>query len=229
MDSGMKWYIQAVIKAVISIPIFVIILMVLAGRTDYWQGWIFCGIICIGAVVQFIMFRDSADLAQERMKPGAGTKWWDKIIFTLFGLLFFGEFILAVLDAGRFRWTDGLHWTAYVAGYAVHIGSYIMTIWPMRVNRFFSSTVRIQHDRGQTVVTSGPYGYVRHPGYVGGILLALSSPVVLGSLVALVPAFGVVMLLILRTYLEDRMLQNELEGYTAYAARVRFRLFPGIW
>ncbi|MFC1542230.1 methyltransferase family protein [Candidatus Latescibacterota bacterium] len=229
MENDRKWYLKAVVKGVISLLFILVFFMVLAGRKDYWQGWVFCGICFIGATVQFAAFSDKTDLGKERMKPGPGTKWWDKVILAFFGPLFFTVFILAILDAGRFGWTGHIHWTVYVIGYTAHIISYIVTIWSMLVNRFFSSTVRIQSDRHQTVVRKGPYSYIRHPGYVGGILLAVSSSLILGSYTALIPACAVTVLLILRTYLEDKTLQNELEGYRDYTEIVRYRLFPGIW
>ncbi|MFC1651113.1 methyltransferase family protein [Candidatus Latescibacterota bacterium] len=229
MGNDRKWYIKSVIKGVVSLPLIFAFFMALAGRKDYWQGWVFCGICFVGAVAQFAAFSGKTELGKERMKHGPGTKWWDKVILAFFGPLFFTVFILAILDAGRFGWTSRLHWSVYVIGYIAHIISYAMTIWSMWVNSFFSSTVRIQSDRGQIVVRDGPYRYVRHPGYVGGILLAVSSSLILGSLTALIPAGGVVVLLILRTYLEDKTLKNELEGYSEYAETVRYRLLPGIW
>jgi protein-S-isoprenylcysteine O-methyltransferase Ste14 len=99
----------------------------------------------------------------------------------------------------------------------------------MWVNNWFSSTVRIQMDRDQHVVQDGPYRYVRHPGYVGGILMAVSASLILGSLWALIPASIVVLLLVIRTYLEDTTLQKELPGYADYTKKVRYRLVPGLW
>jgi protein-S-isoprenylcysteine O-methyltransferase Ste14 len=97
------------------------------------------------------------------------------------------------------------------------------------VNRFFSAVVRIQRDREHTVVTSGPYRLIRHPGYAGALITSLAIPLLLGSLWALIPAALVVCLLILRTALEDRTLQEKLDGYREYAGRVRYRLLPGVW
>jgi protein-S-isoprenylcysteine O-methyltransferase Ste14 len=99
----------------------------------------------------------------------------------------------------------------------------------MASNRFFSSVVRIQTDRGHTVATGGPYRFVRHPGYVGMMVSALGTTILLGSLWAFIPATLLIGLIIFRTALEDRTLQNELEGYKEYAARVRYRLLPGVW
>ena len=105
----------------------------------------------------------------------------------------------------------------------------LLTIWAMASNRFFYSVVRIERERGHTVATSGPYGYVRHPGYVGGILFDLVTPLFLGSLWSFLPAGFTVCVLVVRTALEDRTLRAGLDGYEEYARRVRYRLLPGIW
>jgi protein-S-isoprenylcysteine O-methyltransferase Ste14 len=102
-------------------------------------------------------------------------------------------------------------------------------LWALASNRFFSATVRVQRERGHTIVTGGPYRYMRHPGYTGSIVLNLAAPLLLGSAVGLIPAALTVCLIVLRTALEDRMLREELEGYESFACRVRFRLLPGIW
>lgn len=104
-----------------------------------------------------------------------------------------------------------------------------MLLWAKWANRFFSSVVRIQTDRGQTVCKDGPYRFVRHPGYVGGLLFGMATPLALGSFWALIPAAVGAMLLIVRTYLEDRTLQEELPGYLEYTKEVRHRLLPRIW
>jgi protein-S-isoprenylcysteine O-methyltransferase Ste14 len=108
--------------------------------------------------------------------------------------------------------------------------SYALCLWAMHVNRFFSSVIRIQNDRGQVVVSHGPYAYIRHPGYLAGILVMVSSGVALGSWLA--TAFLVICslpFLFYRAIAEDRVLQGELPGYRDYAARVRWRLVPGLW
>ena len=117
----------------------------------------------------------------------------------------------------------------YVAAYVVLVVAYGLVLWAMWTNRFFSSVVRIQTDRGHHVVHDGPYRFVRHPGYVGAILLGLASAVALGSLWALIPAGLMAMAVIVRTALEDATLKRELPGYAEYASRVRYRLLPGVW
>ena len=116
-----------------------------------------------------------------------------------------------------------------MAGLVVFVLGMGLMTWAMIVNNFFSLVVRIQKDRGHTVVSSGPYAYVRHPGYIGGILFQLATPVMLGTLWALVPAGLAACLIVIRTVLEDKTLQAELDGYKDYAARVRYRLLPGVW
>ncbi len=101
--------------------------------------------------------------------------------------------------------------------------------WAMASNAFFSTVVRVLADRGHTVCSTGPYRFVRHPGYVGAIAQSFSAPLLLGSLWALIPAGLAALFLIVRTALEDRTLHAELDGYRGYAARVRYRLLPGVW
>ena len=136
--------------------------------------------------------------------------------------------LLAALDL-RFSWTReyATVWQAIGAGvYALSLG---LTGWAMISNAYFSTAVRIQSDRGQQVCRSGPYRYIRHPGYVGFFVQALSVPILLGSLWALLFAIPAGVLMIIRTSLEDRMLQAELPGYKEYAQEVKYRLLPGIW
>jgi protein-S-isoprenylcysteine O-methyltransferase Ste14 len=114
-------------------------------------------------------------------------------------------------------------------GAAVYLFGQTIFLRAKYENRFLSSVVRLQKDRGQTVCSTGPYRFVRHPAYVGGILFSLASPIVLGSLWALIPQVIACTALVVRTYLEDRLLQKELDGFADYAKRVRYRLLPGVW
>ena len=224
-----NWYFRLVVKGILSIPVIIAIVLILAGRIDYWQGWVFGGICFFGAIIKSIAFVNKPDFARERVKPGPGTKWWDKVFWAFYAPVFFAVVIVASLDAGRFRWTTHLPVSVYIISYTFHILSYFIESWCMWTNKFFSSVVRIQTDRGHKVVRDGPYKIVRHPGYVGGILLAISISLILGSLWALIPAGVIVILLIIRTYLEDITLQKELQGYADYTKKVKYRLLPGIW
>ncbi|HEY6073427.1 MAG TPA: isoprenylcysteine carboxylmethyltransferase family protein, partial [Anaerolineales bacterium] len=112
---------------------------------------------------------------------------------------------------------------------AAVLGNDILLVWAMVSNAFFVATVRIQTDRQQTVSSGGPYRYVRHPGYLGALLLHLGVPFMLNSLWALIPAILIALVLIVRTAMEDQTLHAELPGYKEYAQRVRYRLLPGVW
>jgi len=229
MKKENAWYLKIVFKGFFALVLIIAFIFLLAGRLTYWQGWVFSIVTVLLVVVQLIVFADKTDLVKERFKPGPGTKWWDKVFWALYAPLFFAIVIVACLDAGRFRWSLKLPVAVYVLSYIAFVISIYLYSWAMWVNRWFSSTVRIQMDRDQRVVQDGPYRYVRHPGYVGGILMAISTSLVLGSLWALIPASIVVMLLIIRTYLEDTTLQKELPGYADYTQKVRYRLVPGLW
>ena len=184
------------------------------------------GTVCFN--VLFLM-RKSPDLIEERMHPKKGAKAWAMYFSASVGTL--GPLcILSVAGLDhRVSWTPELSPALSVIAVLVLASGYALTSWSMSVNRFFSAVVRIQSDRGHVVVSSGPYLFVRHPGYAGAILAFLAAPVMLGSLWAFIPSFASIFLTLARTVLEDNTLLRELDGYQEYAERVRFRLLPGIW
>jgi protein-S-isoprenylcysteine O-methyltransferase Ste14 len=211
------------------ILVLAFLLFVPAGRLDWLQAWAF--VLAFGGFLTFYglwgVHNDQGQL-NERSQTGKNTKSWDKVILASYTVLLIGMLILAGLDAGRFRWApappvlQGLGWLGVAfAGF--------MIWWTVSVNTFLSRTVRIQDDRGQRVIDTGPYSWVRHPMYLGIIILMVSIPLLLGSLWALIPGAMIGILFIVRTALEDRTLQQELPGYPEYARRVRYRLFPWIW
>jgi protein-S-isoprenylcysteine O-methyltransferase Ste14 len=208
---------------------YTIFLFLLAGTTDYWQAWVFIAMTTARIAAAVLLIPDVGGVMRERLLPGAGTKWWDKVFYAFYAPAFFSEVILAPLDYGRFHWTGELPLPLYAAAFAALALAFAIGTWAVRTNKFFSSVVRIQKDRGHTVIQEGPYAYVRHPGYVGGILMALSIPLCLGSVWALAPSAIVLTVLVIRTYLEDATLQKELKGYKAYTRKVRYRLVPGVW
>lgn len=225
-----KEYLRLVIRGFIAFLLTIVLFFILAGRINYWQGWVYAVTNVIILLISSTAFANKADLVKERLKPGPGIKWWDKILFYwLYTPIFFAVFIIACLDAGRFRWTTELPVSIYVVSYLVYFFSQFLHHWAMWVNPFYSSVIRIQKERGHEVIQSGPYHFVRHPGYVAGILMAVSSSLIFGSLWALNPAGMVVILLIVRTYLEDVTLQRELSGYADYTRKVKCRLLPGVW
>ena len=156
------------------------------------------------------------------------TKPWDKFLLLEYGIT--GFYILPVvvgLDI-RFQWSYlGYRYT--IAGIVLFIVGSVFINWAMIVNTHFETTIRIQNDRGHKVITTGPYKMVRHPGYVGAILWAVATPLIIGSIIGLIPAVIACLVLIIRTFFEDKTLHRELSGYVEYAERVQYRLFPGIW
>lgn len=176
------------------------------------------------------MQRKFPELIAERggSSQNEGIKAWDKVLMPLGVIVGVIMLIVAGLDK-RFEWSPELPLWLHVTGFALTALGYSLGTWATGVNRFFSAVVRIQRDRGHTVVSSGPYRYIRHPGYAGSAVSSFATPLLLGSLWALIPAALAVCHLIIRTVLEDRTLQAELKGYPDYAADVRFRLLPGVW
>jgi protein-S-isoprenylcysteine O-methyltransferase Ste14 len=166
-------------------------------------------------------------LLRERMRPGGQRP---PLALRLFTIVMFLHWIVAGLDRGRFHWSDGVPPWIQAIGLITLAAGYALCFWAMAVNRFFSSVVRIQSDRGQHVVASGPYAYVRHPGYLSGIVIILASGPALGSwLAAVLVIASSLPFLLYRAVSEDRTLQAELPGYSDYARYVRWRLLPGIW
>jgi protein-S-isoprenylcysteine O-methyltransferase Ste14 len=223
----------AIIRRLLQLVVFILIqaaiLFGAAGRLSWRAAWaylaIYVGMIAVNAVL--ILPRDP-DLIAERGQIKADAKGWDKALSLVYAICGLGVLAVAGLDV-RFEWSPqiptGLQWV----GLGILMLGWGLASWAMASNRFFSSVVRIQRDRGHTVVTGGPYQFVRHPGYVGGIISAFATALMLGSWWAFVPAGLLVCVVVVRTALEDRTLQAELEGYKDYAGQVRYRLLPGVW
>lgn len=206
-----------------------VLLFVSVWKWDWWNAWAYLSTyLAFLAFNAVFLLRKHQDLVEERSRIGEGTKGWDLIIggITAFGGL--AILILAGLDE-RFGWPGNLPLWVQVFGLVLLVASYPLFIWAMVSNKFFATTVRIQKERGHNVQTGGPYHYVRHPGYASLLCSYITIPIALGSLWACIPMALLVVNLFIRTALEDRTLQNELEGYKDYAARVRYRLIPGIW
>jgi len=206
------------------------LLFLLAGTLSWWNGWAFLAVNVLAvASVLFGVFRKYPELARERKTAAKLAKNWDRYIVPFVaGILPLASLVLAGLDK-RFGWTRTLTDTHSLVALFFMILAPALIYWAMSTNRFFSSHVRIQKERGHVTVTQGPYAYVRHPGYTGMILFALSSPIQLGSLVAFWVGMVATVLVVVRTHLEDKTLQAELKGYKAYTRKVRYRLLPFVW
>jgi protein-S-isoprenylcysteine O-methyltransferase Ste14 len=208
------------------------VLFIAVGRLNWVWAWVYVGIIVFFTLVSRVaVIRTNPDLIAERAQSleREDVRGWDRLI--LFFLLLVGPLammIVAGLDE-RFGWSPPISVALKFAALAIMVLGYTVSTWAMAVNRYYSAVVRIQKDRDQTVVSDGPYRFVRHPSYATGNVASLMIPILLGSLWALIPCGLVVLGTIIRTALEDRTLLEELDGYKEYAARVRYRLLPGVW
>lgn len=217
------------LQIVIGFGLIATVLFLAAGRLNWLWAWVSLGIYLVSVLFNSaFMLRTSPETIAERGRPKE-MRGWDKAVGGLWGL---AQWILLPLIAGldvRFGWTRELSTPWHVAGAVVFAAGLGLFGWAMITNAYFSTVVRIQTDRGQTVCSTGPYRFVRHPGYVGTVLQALGLPFLLGSLWALIPGITAVGLMIIRTALEDHTLQVELPGYREFVQKVRYRLIPGIW
>jgi len=220
---------KRIVQAVFTSLFCITALFIPAGTLKWPEAWLFIVFyaLAVTAIVTWMKKRAPGLLA-ERTRRKKDVKSWDKIFMVFYSIFLLILLILPGLDAVRFRWSNIpmmvkiIAFTGYIPGFAI-------VFWAMRENAFLSNVVRIQEDRGHTVCTSGPYKYVRHPMYVGVILIMLCFPLSLGSLYTLIPAVVITVLFLIRTALEDKTLREELPGYKEYSQKVRFRLIPGLW
>lgn len=221
--------IKFLLKGLASTLIFSLILFLSAGSVDYKQGWIYLSTNVVVTILNFLYIRNNDKLINERSNPGNGTKSWDKLILALSGLTILATIILAGLDSGRYGWSPPFHWSIYVTGVFVTFVGQLIFFTARKQNEFFSSVVRIQTERGHVVCESGIYKTVRHPGYLGMLISLAAIPLLVGSFWSMIPTFFAILLLLVRTSLEDKTLQKELDGYVSYATRTRYKLIPLIW
>jgi len=211
---------------VIFIIITALILFIAAGTIKWYYAWLYLAATVLSVIINTIFM--PADLIAERGRKQENVEKWDHALSGLMVVPWLLSFLIAGLDI-RWAWSGelsaGWHW----GGLAFYLLGNLMILWAMTANHFFSTAVRIQFERGQTVCSSGPYRYMRHPGYVGMIVYNLATPIALGSLWALIPVLLTVALFVTRTWLEDKTLLKKLPGYEQYAARTKYRLIPGLW
>ena len=210
------------------VVVFAGFIFVNARRLGWTLGWIYVGMVVATLTINLAcLLRWNPELIRRRMRFGKFTKTWDMLWAVLFALAMIAIFVVAVEEA-----RDGVSHepgATWLLGLAIFTLGWALVNWSMVVNPFFEKTVRIQTDHGHRVIDTGPYAYIRHPGYVGFAGWILSTPLLLASTGAFVPALIAVGLLVIRTALEDRTLRDGLPGYAEYANRVCFRLIPGVW
>ena len=222
---------QTIIRLVFVLFVFPLTPMIISGAWDWREAWAYAVINILGFFVSRVLAaRRNPDLIAERARSMdmQDAKPWDKVLSPA---LAFGSLIILIVagaDKG-FGWTAPFTSSVKLAALLVVILGYALGSWALVENKFFSGVVRIQTDRGHRVVTTGPYRFVRHPGYAGALWTYLAMPILFDPLWAFIPSLLLFGLLVLRTSLEDRTLQAELPGYAEYAQRTRYRLCPGVW
>lgn len=211
----------------LPIVIFATVLFVTAGSLAWIWGWVLVGIMITVYIVGVLLV--APGLLEERIGVKSGFKRGDILLSLIMGRL--GP-LAVIVTSGldfRFGWSGPSRLVLAVSGIVFIMFGYVLTLWATRENTFFSSVVRLQRERSHHVITTGPYRIVRHPGYLGSVVFIIALPFALTSYWALIPAVTTVIVSFVRTILEDNTLKQELEGYSQYAERVRFRLIPGIW
>ena len=200
--------------ATFAMPVaFGTILFASAGRLDWLAGWLYLAIMAANTAASYAYIdRNNPELMAKRARLGKGTKTWDIIWLAAFSPLSVAIYVVAALDGGRYGWSEMALLYSWPIGCAVFFAGGLVIAWSMGGNPFFEKTVRIQRECGHRVIDSGPYRYVRHPGYVGFIGWFVSAPLLLGSWWAFIPAGLSIIALIIRTALEDRTLSEELPG-----------------
>jgi len=228
--------VRTILRAVVGFMVFLFLapvaMFIAAGDWRWGWGWVYVGLSLMAAVLsRVIAARKNPNMLAERARytEHQDAKPWDRVLMPLVGL--YGPLVLCIvigLDR-RWQWSPLLPLALQLTALVVVASGMALAIWAFVANQFFSAVVRIQKDREHAVVTSGPYRFVRHPGYAGGALSYVAVPVMLSTLWAFIPAALLIAALVVRTALEDRTLRDELAGYAEYTQKVRYRLLPGIW
>lgn len=223
------------LRTIFSLTFFVVIItllpLLITRRWGWVEAWAYAAIWTLGfGLSRLLAVRQHPDLLAERarMMQHADVLPWDRVLAPAAGVG--GGFIplVAGLDA-LYGWSPAFGVAVKVAGLGALIAGIVVASYALIENRYFSGVVRIQTERDHHVVSSGPYRWVRHPGYAGALLGYLGTPLLLDSAWAFVPAVALCIAVVIRTALEDRTLQERLPGYREYAGRVRYRLVPGVW
>lgn len=222
--------IKQMIVASVMLFIQILVFFICAGQIDI-RPWILFGTSFLHYFVSTaVQYKLNPELLAARLKvKREGSKLWDEILMRMSNLtVLIAIPAVAGFDVGKYHWSTIDVWSV-IPGLALLAVSTILLNWAMAVNPHFEPTVRIQKDRHHKVITDGPYGLVRHPGYLAGILFVLFIPLIVGSIFTFIPVGIYIFLVIIRTILEDKTLQRELDGYSEYAEKVKRRLFPWLW
>jgi protein-S-isoprenylcysteine O-methyltransferase Ste14 len=219
------------VQTAVWLAITAAFLFVPAGTLDWPEAWVLLAEFgVLGLISGYLIAQHDPELLRERMRsPIQGDqKSWDKILLPIVFALWLAQYVVIALDAVRYHTSEVPLWLKVVGALAIAFGLYVFHI-VMRANTFAAPVVKIQTERKHQVIDTGPYAYVRHPMYAGAIPLLVGTPLLLGSWRGLAFSLVLIVIFAVRAVLEEEMLRSELAGYDAYAARVRWRLVPGVW
>ena len=223
---GVKTFLAPIRWIIITGMVF----FIASGEITNLRVWIYIGVYAVGGIIiGFLLHRKSPKLLNDRGKIQEGTKRLDKyLILTYFLFAIVITPLIAGIDS-RLNLTATIPFYYLYVSIILYLAAAVFSVWPMLHNPFFETTIRIQKDKNHNVIDTGPYRLVRHPGYLGMILNLISLPLALGSLLAVIPLLVMIVLIFIRTYYEDSILQKELNGYAQYCKEVKYRLIPFIW
>ncbi len=220
---------QLILKTLGVSVFFFLTVFISAGRIDYWQGWLYVSLNILMTLMTVLASMGNTELMRERLKPGEGIKKWDKYLLSISVPVYLIMLIVSGLDSGRFHWSPTIHWSLYILAIILTLFGHSLFLIAKRQNKFFSTVVRIQTNRGHTVCDTGLYKIIRHPGYFGMIISTLGFPFLFGSLWSIIPVIFSVLVIVIRTYLEDKTLIIELTGYKEYTLKTPYKLIPKVW
>jgi len=227
-SSTLALLLRAGIRLIISFAIWVGLLFGSAGDATWLRGWVHIGLWLVTfAVNASVLLRLNRDVLSARLRPKWSSERADTILLMVFLVVTLAIPVIAGLDAVRFGWSSLPLWTVFL-GIAFHAAGDALLLWTMIVNPFLEKTVRVQTERGHHVVTTGPYAIVRHPMYLGVVLMFMAVPFVLGSVWSFAPVAAMTFLLMIRSVLEEGLLRRDLPGYEEYMSQTRWRIVPGI-
>jgi protein-S-isoprenylcysteine O-methyltransferase Ste14 len=216
-------------QVLVGLFLMMAVFFISAGRIDLPRAGVFFGLYLISLLLNTVIFlKFNPEIIIARSEIRGEMKWWDKTFAVLYTVFILTMFIICGLDVGRFN-ISSTEMGFFVTGIIIFVVGWVFVTWSMIENKFFETTVRIQNEKDQRVVSTGPYAIVRHPGYVGMILFYGCAPFIIGSLYGLIPALLLAFTFVFRTYFEDKTLCKELSGYEEYTKKVRYRLLPFVW
>ena len=221
------------LRFILRMALFALMLFWPAGTWDWWEAWVVLAMWFVFGLWlnAYLLYRDP-ELLSERLNLlplQKDQKSWDKLLVSMFILAWLALYIVPGLDVVRYGWSESLPLWLKIIAMIVHVPCFVLLGWVMHENTYLSQVVKIDQQRDHHVITTGPYALVRHPMYTVVIVLLYATPLALGSRYALPLAVYITVLIIIRTWLEDRTLHQELPGYTEYARQTRYRLVPGVW